>query len=254
MDWAQFCHKRSLTSTEKAYTTWELETLAVVWAIRLFGWYYWGSEVKVRTDSNAVSWVLEQYTIEHREGKKHGNADALSRCPHMSTCPYRVKVDSIYGDSPPIVVGALSYFPPEDKEAWNRSDFTDAQAKDATCKRIKDKVTAGDSAYAAFEVDKNGTVWKKADERRDRCMVVPDSLKAFILRRHHGLPMSGHKGRSKVYKAMAKRFLVGRNEQGREEVDQRVPSLQETQDTTTTTYRSTWHHLRRHQPMADDGY
>ena len=53
---------RALTDTERKYTIWELETLAVVWAIDLFGWYLWNSKFIVRTDSNAVEWVLLKAT------------------------------------------------------------------------------------------------------------------------------------------------------------------------------------------------
>ena len=50
---------RSLNETEAAYTIYELETKAIVWAFEVFGWYLWLSETTVRTDSNAVKHVLE---------------------------------------------------------------------------------------------------------------------------------------------------------------------------------------------------
>ena len=37
-------------------------------------------------------------------------------------------------------------------------------------------------------------------------IVVPDCLKAFILRRHHGIPMSGHSGVKKVLRKLKERF------------------------------------------------
>ena len=39
-----------------------------------------------------------------------------------------------------------------------------------------------------------------------KCIVVPDSLKAFVLRRHHGLPIAGHCGEKKVIAKIRKRF------------------------------------------------
>ena len=39
-----------------------------------------------------------------------------------------------------------------------------------------------------------------------RRLVVPMSLRAFVLRRHHGLPISGHPGRTKVLKRISTRF------------------------------------------------
>jgi hypothetical protein len=38
------------------------------------------------------------------------------------------------------------------------------------------------------------------------CIVVPESLKAFVFRHHHGIPLSGHKGRRKVIQSIRVRY------------------------------------------------
>ena len=116
---------RALADNERSYKMWELEALAVVWSMQLFGWYFYGSKIIVRTDNNAVEHVLKNaktgrmlrwalqlqewdYAVVHRSGQKHANADALSRCHLLDTCPYGEKpVERMYGNLPPIIVSMV---------------------------------------------------------------------------------------------------------------------------------------------------
>jgi len=92
---------RALDRRERNYCVTRKELLAVVNFFKVFKQYLLGRHFRVRTDHAALSWLkhtpepigqqarwLEQmeefdYVIEHRAGKSHGNADALSRiiCP-----------------------------------------------------------------------------------------------------------------------------------------------------------------------------
>jgi RNase H-like domain found in reverse transcriptase/Reverse transcriptase (RNA-dependent DNA polymerase) len=92
---------RALDRRERNYCVTRKELLAVVNFLRFFKQYLLGRCFRIRTDHAALSWLkhtpdpigqqarwLEQmeefdYIIEHRPGKSHGNADALSRivCP-----------------------------------------------------------------------------------------------------------------------------------------------------------------------------
>jgi transposase InsO family protein len=92
---------RTLDRREQNYCITRKELLSVVYSLRLFKQYLLGRTFRVRTEHAALSWLrrtpdpigqqarwLEQmeeydFVIEHRPGKHHGNADALSRriCP-----------------------------------------------------------------------------------------------------------------------------------------------------------------------------
>ena len=87
----------SLTKAERNYSTTQKELLALVYFLKHFRCYLLGSPFMVRTDHAALRWLqefkhpegqlarwLEQlqefdFKTEHRPGRQHSNADALSR-------------------------------------------------------------------------------------------------------------------------------------------------------------------------------
>ncbi len=98
---------RTVDVHERRYYTTRKELLAVVWFMRYFRPYLYGREFIVRSDHSSLQWlcsfwepeeqiarwlqVIGEYTfkVEHREGKKHGNADGLSRqgpCKQCGKC------------------------------------------------------------------------------------------------------------------------------------------------------------------------
>ncbi|KAJ4440581.1 hypothetical protein ANN_08726 [Periplaneta americana] len=90
---------RTLIQAELHYTTTEKELLAVVWACKHFRPYVFGGKFQIVTDHKGLIWIfnvkdpssrlirwkllLEEYDYEivHRAGKRHCNADSLSRNP-----------------------------------------------------------------------------------------------------------------------------------------------------------------------------
>ena len=93
---------RTLQTAQRSYCATYRELLAVVEMIKHFCHYLWGRHFILRTDHASLVWPknykdadgmlarwlakLEEYnfTIVHRAGKAHGNADGLSRC---HSCP-----------------------------------------------------------------------------------------------------------------------------------------------------------------------
>jgi len=90
---------RTMRKTEQIYETTRKELLAVVNELKQLRQYLLGRHFVIRTDHAALSWLhrtaepmpqlarwltfIEQFDYEviHREGKRHGNADGLSRRP-----------------------------------------------------------------------------------------------------------------------------------------------------------------------------
>ena len=91
-----------LTCTEKKWSTYDKELWAIVWSVRHFRHYLSCNPFTIITDHRPLlslrkldvtldptgrrgRWALEldpyQWTITHKEGKKHTNADAMSRIP-----------------------------------------------------------------------------------------------------------------------------------------------------------------------------
>lgn len=88
---------KTTTAVESRYHSFELETLAIIYALKRFH-VYLGIPFKIITDCNSLTqtlekklinpriarWALElenyQYTIQHRGGCSMGHVDALSRC------------------------------------------------------------------------------------------------------------------------------------------------------------------------------
>ena len=90
---------RSLTKEERQYCVTRKELLAVVYAAQQCKQYLLGQKFLIRTDHGSLTWLTNfkepqgqvarwieilspfNYTIQHRPGKTHQNADALSRDP-----------------------------------------------------------------------------------------------------------------------------------------------------------------------------
>ena len=95
---------RTLSPAERNYCATRRELLAIVDAVRHFHHYVYGANFLIRTDHAALQWLrnlrdpegqlarwlarLGQYdfSVMHRSGQKHNNADSLSRRPCPSGC------------------------------------------------------------------------------------------------------------------------------------------------------------------------
>ena len=95
---------RTLNKAERNYCVTDRELLAVKYFVEYFKHYLLGRTFVVRSDHQALKWLFSlkepknriarwievlsafDFVVEYRAGKKHGNADGLSRCPDPRRC------------------------------------------------------------------------------------------------------------------------------------------------------------------------
>ena len=106
-------YSRCFSGSERNYCVTRRELLAIVLSVKNFHHYLYGRPFIVRSDHGALKWLLNfrkpegqlarwietlsmyDYCIEHRPGRVHSNADALSRRP-CTNCKHCEKSESQY--------------------------------------------------------------------------------------------------------------------------------------------------------------
>ena len=103
----------ALSQAQRNYCVTRRELLAVMQAVKRFHPYLYGQRFLIRTDHSALQWLLNfrqpegqtarwlealqgySFTVQHRPGSQHSNADALSRRPCFeSGCKHCNRRDS----------------------------------------------------------------------------------------------------------------------------------------------------------------
>lgn len=112
---------KALSKAQRQYCVTRRELLAIVLSLKHFHHYLYGTQFLVRTDHGALTWLLRfknpegqmarwlemlntyNFTIQHRPGKQHGNADGLSRrpCNECNHCSRRdeMELESMGGNA-----------------------------------------------------------------------------------------------------------------------------------------------------------
>ncbi|GFY59403.1 retrovirus-related Pol polyprotein from transposon 412 [Trichonephila inaurata madagascariensis] len=144
---------RTLTKAEKNYSTTERECLTAIWAITKFRPYLFGKCFNLITDHHSLCWLanlrdpsgrlarwalrLQEYdvSIVFKRGKKHADADCLSRNP----IPIIPEIES---------VAAISDLATEQRDDPSRAAFIKA------CEQSPDLSSSGFSIVNKFSVKK----------------------------------------------------------------------------------------------------
>ena len=143
---------RRVLPRERSYASTKGELLAVIFSLQYYKYYLLHRPFILRTDNRALTWIrsLESptgmilrwleilasfdFTVKHRKGTLHGNADFLSRAPHASLpSPEEEKV--LVSDEAAVVaaIQAPTGFTKEeikdhqerDEHLWRRSKMED---------------------------------------------------------------------------------------------------------------------------------
>ncbi|UYV64396.1 hypothetical protein LAZ67_3000523 [Cordylochernes scorpioides] len=200
---------RTLSKAEKNYSTTERECLAAIWAINKFRPYLFGREFVIVTDHHALCWLsnlkdptgrlarwalkLQEYnvTVVYKSGRKHQDADCLSRNP------LQLESEKAYNDEDDDIpsITALTCF-----EAEQRKD-------PKICKLIEETERFG-AELKGYEMLK-GTLYKKNFDPlgNQHLLVIPKHLRLELLKSLHDAPTAGHLGFSKTYERVKNKYF-----------------------------------------------
>ena len=243
---------RTLSKTERKYCATRRELLALVWGARHFRPYLYGQSFRVRTDHNALRWlhsfkepegqvarwleILAEYNmeIEHRQGKQHCNADALSRgtCQQCTqTVPETkspIEADSV-ASSHLYQNNLVDTAQPQNDDTWLASkNLKDLQHSDEDLKQaiqwlerddVPPKIPKQGSRYlqALWNQRKDlilrdGILYRKWKDipgngiDRKLQLVLPTHLVPEVLMELHNGPAGGHLGVNKTLEKIRARF------------------------------------------------
>jgi len=185
---------RMLNKAEKNYSTTHKELLAVVFGTQIHRCFLYGRKFRIVTDHAALKWLITvknhqcarltrwvlklaeyEFEIEHKPGKKHVNADSLSR--HIASM--RPDETTLTETSDLTEVGLT------------REAVFEEQRKDAYCRRKVEEIEA--QQESGFELSTDGLLYK-GDKLSEAKLVVPETLVREVIQMHHDKVFAGHQG------------------------------------------------------------
>lgn len=215
---------RSLTPAERNYTITEQECLAVVWAVQKFRPYLHGRHFTVVTDHHALCWLstmknlsgrlgrwvlrLQQYdfSVAYKSGKKHTDADALSRCP----------LSPPSSEAPEHANETLTLAPVTSSSIDEHADLPTLQRADAYCGPIIDYLDgrlSPPNSRIRRQLSKfklmHGVLYRQNYHPNGRkwVPVVPRTFRRTILEACHDAATAGHLGFAKTYDRIRSRYF-----------------------------------------------
>ncbi|GFX24649.1 transposon Tf2-9 polyprotein [Trichonephila clavipes] len=174
---------------EKNYSTTERECLAIVWATNKFRPYIFGKHFTVVTDHHSLCWLMNlkdpsgrlarwalrlqehDFDVKYKTGKKHSDADALSRNP--------VEEETETSDKFLAVTTSMNLAMEQKKD----QDLAKLKLLSNSSKNEEFRFIDGILCRKNFDPD--GKLWLP---------VIPKHLRADILRHFHDAPTAGHLG------------------------------------------------------------
>lgn len=205
---------RQMNAAERNYATTERELLAVVWAVKQFRCYLLGRSFKLITDHAALRWMLSlrdpssrltrwalqlaefDYVVEHKPGKRHTNADALSRA--------KIDVVTKCGEasSRAKIADTNQVIQPGRSDTSIEEEILTAQQEDETCQRLRRGTLKG-----RVRIRKELLYWRDGQFSKGGWkLVVPKLLQRKIMDSCHATPWAGHPGVARTIARIRQRY------------------------------------------------
>lgn len=208
---------RTLTKAERNYSTTEKECLAIVWAVVKFRPYLYGRPFIVVTDHHALCWLtslkdpsgrlgrwalrLQEFdiTVLYKSGRKHADADALSRCA--------LPISDDAGVSPDEISALISY----DTRSFAAEQLHDPQVF-KLMRHLDNTLPSSDRKFVRKSrhfVLRDGVLYRKnyASDGNRYLLVIPKHLWKDVLQSLHDDPTAGHLGFFKTYERVRQRYF-----------------------------------------------
>ena len=247
---------RTLSRTEQNYCVTRRELLAMVKGIEHFHYYLYGRRFTLRTDHASLRWLLNfrqpegqiarwlqklqeyDFEIQHRLGRSHGNADALSRRPCDETdCTFCLRLEKKDDEAVRTARVAVANeemctdsIEPEISvfKIWSKEELIQQQTEDPDIgpllqlkSKSNSKPTWGDVSNQSYGMKAYWAQWESLemiegimyrrwedpDGRGSKhLLVVPKSLQSDILHQLHSSRTAGHLGVKKTAARVHQRF------------------------------------------------
>jgi len=232
---------RVLTGAQRNYCATRRELLAAVAAFQYFRHYLLGAHVILRTDHNSLTWLKNfkrpegilarwietlaeyDYSIEHRPGRLHSNADAISR-QMCKQCLGKVspvhwideceRADDLVH---PLSIHSIQVLP-----ELSSSDISEMQAEDSEMgdayRVLQNGLNPSPDELRAFPLEsrhllslrpeirlEDGVMVKVEDERTR--LVVPVTLRQRLFTLTHAGPTAAHLGSRKTIQQLKNHYF-----------------------------------------------
>jgi len=239
-------YSRVLNGTQKNYCPTRRELLAVVVALQHFRRYLLGAKVILRTDHHSLKWLKTfkrpegilarwieilaeyDYTIEHRPGRLHSNADAVSRqtCKQcwgkVAPTHWIDECDRAEDLIQPLSIRAIQLLP-----EFSSTDLATLQAEDPDMADaytvMHDGLHPSPDELRAFPLESRHLISQQPQIRLendvmvkidDDCtrLVVPTTLRYRLFEMAHEGPLAAHLGSHKTAMQLRNHyFWIGLN-------------------------------------------
>ena len=218
---------RTLSGPESRYSTTDQEGLAVVWAVKKFRPYAYGRKITIVSDHHALCWLmlrrnltgrlarwalqLQEYdlTVVYKQGRKHNDADCLSRYPiSPDTPPDQTTGREDHTTEPPTDPTArqTDTARPITTPAINSlslQSIGEMQRADPSLDKLRELTKSS----AAYEIH-HDALFKRSFNRTGEqlLLVLPKPLREETLQAMHCDKEAGHLGIAKTYGRITQKY------------------------------------------------